>query len=119
MLRNFINAPPAVTSTIPVTTGQASGVWVHSALVNPEAYLANNRDGVIVLKDTEGAEVHRVSYSSNVPLDDGSSFGRLGVHCRVYGKKFKVVIWRYATGNIQVKPDDNDVTYYRPGSGEI
>ncbi|EXK79494.1 hypothetical protein FOQG_15885 [Fusarium oxysporum f. sp. raphani 54005] len=67
MLRDFINAPPPVTPTIPVTPGQASGLWIHSTLVNPEAYLANNRDGVIVLKAVEGAEVHRVSYSSNVP----------------------------------------------------
>jgi hypothetical protein len=57
------------------------------------------------------------------PQDDGYSLDRLGVHCRqaeagwVYGKKFK--LRQYATGSIQVKPVDNDVTYYRPGSGEI
>ncbi|KAK7584376.1 hypothetical protein V3481_010711 [Fusarium oxysporum f. sp. vasinfectum] len=67
MLHDFINAPPPVTPTIPVTPGQASGVWIRSALVNPEAYVANTRDGVIVLKDAEGTEMHRVSYSSNVP----------------------------------------------------
>jgi uncharacterized protein YukJ len=133
MLRDFINAPPPVTPTTPVTPGQASGVWIHSALVNPdgpdntpghndrvrlinraaepislagwtiqnqdgrsrqlpdvlisgggavrdfdvgpEAYLANNRDGVIVLKDAGGAEVHRVSYSSNVPSGRWIFFG--------------------------------------------
>ncbi|KAH7478658.1 hypothetical protein FOMA001_g9065 [Fusarium oxysporum f. sp. matthiolae] len=67
MLHDFINASPPVTPTIPVTPGQASGVWIGSALVNPEAYVANTRDGVVVLKDAEGTEMHRVSYSSNVP----------------------------------------------------
>ncbi|KAJ4284732.1 hypothetical protein NW764_000024 [Fusarium oxysporum] len=67
MLHDFINASPPVTPTIPVTPGQASGVWIRSALVNPEAYVANTRDGVIVLKDAEGTEMHRVSYLSNVP----------------------------------------------------
>ncbi|KAL7757151.1 hypothetical protein ACKLNR_011678 [Fusarium oxysporum f. sp. zingiberi] len=75
MLRDFINAPPPVTPTIPVTPGQAIGLWIHWALVNPEAYLANNRDGVIVLKAAEGAEVHRVSCSSNVPSGRWIFFG--------------------------------------------
>ncbi|SPN99091.1 uncharacterized protein DNG_02128 [Cephalotrichum gorgonifer] len=32
--------------------------------VGPEAYLANRRDGEIVLKDAGGTEVHRVSYNA-------------------------------------------------------
>ncbi|KAM6523021.1 hypothetical protein FSOLCH5_003648 [Fusarium solani] len=35
MLRDVIHAPPPVTPTRPVVSGQSSGVQIHSALVNP------------------------------------------------------------------------------------
>ncbi|KAM6506793.1 hypothetical protein FALCPG4_018620 [Fusarium falciforme] len=40
----------------------------------PESYLANNRDGEIVLKDAGGAEVDRVSYPANAPPGRWISF---------------------------------------------
>jgi uncharacterized protein YukJ len=42
--------------------------------VGPDAYLANNRDGVIVLKDSGGVEVHRVSYLPNARSGEWISF---------------------------------------------
>lgn len=42
--------------------------------VGPESYLANNRDGEIVLKDAGGAEISRVSYKANAPSAQWVSF---------------------------------------------
>ncbi|KAH6873472.1 hypothetical protein B0T10DRAFT_588895 [Thelonectria olida] len=132
MLRDVIHAPPPVTTTRPVVSGQSSGVQIHSALINPdgpdntpgyhdrvrlvnrgnnpvslagwtvrnqdgqlkqlpdvllhgngvmrdfdvgpEGYLANNRDGEIVLNDAGGAQVDRVSYGANPPSGQWISF---------------------------------------------